>query len=681
MSLFFGSPAVAPSSIGYRPEIDGLRALAVAVVVLYHAHLKCPGGYVGVDVFFVISGYLITSLLLRDLQAGRFSFLDFWERRLRRIMPALMVMVVVTLGVGGILMLPSDYAQLGKSVIAQALLVANVFFWRDDSTRGGYFGATSEDRPLLHTWSLAVEEQFYLLFPLGLWWLFRFQRCRKPAVLTMILAGGVVAGLALAMYGVAFRPGAAFYFLPTRAWELLGGAFIAALPAAALPRHWLVREGASWLGLAGILLPCWFYTKETPFPGLAAVPPVVGAGLFIWGNTRIPDGLVALTSAGRMMAWRPIVSIGLISYSLYLWHWPVLVLGQYWRLENFSPWYFRGGLVLVSGVLAALSYLWIETPFRRKRCMAARADVFRFAAFCTVVGVLLGGVVVHFRGIPARVPEIVLKNDEAKRDLPRNTENTLLDVKSGQLDRLGTARNEENFKILLWGDSHAMSALPAVDALCAKLSINGRAVTRSGTPPLLNAVFLKDNSRGLNEKLPEFTQAVLEYIEKHRIPHVMLAAYWSRYQESDAELLQSSLRSTINALDEAGCQVWILQDAPDVDGMAYKKLAAEAMAGRAFGATSLTGGWRRRIADHQKMNSVLYSLAAESLPATFMDPAPLFVDESSDRYRADLNGVSIYSDGDHLTQTASVALLLPLFRQAMAEKLMATPSGAPVGDK
>jgi hypothetical protein len=181
--------------------------------------------------------------------------------------------------------------------------------------------------------------------------------------------------------------------------------------------------------------------------------------------------------------------------------------------------------------------------------------------------------------------------------------------------------------------------------------------------------------------LPEFTQAALAYIRTHNIPHVLLAARWSYYQESDAELLKTSLRATINTLHSAGCQVWILQDVPDVDGMAYKSLAAEAMPGRAFESTSLAGGWRRRIADHQQKNSVLYSLAAENLPATFIDPAPLLVDKSNDRYRADLNGVSIYSDDHHLTQTASVALLLPLFRQTMAEKLMATPSGAPVGDK
>ncbi len=320
--------------------------------------------------------------------------------------------------------------------------------------------------------------------------------------------------------------------------------------------------------------------------------------------------------------------------------------------------------------------------------MATRTPVFRFAAFCTVVSILLGGVMIHFRGIPARMPEIVLKNDEAKRDTLPYRDHTFLDVnlgqldvKLGQLDRLGMVGKDENCKILLWGDSHAHRAFPAAHALCVELGIGGCAVTIHGHPPLLNAVFHKRGLYYLGEKLPRFNEEVFRYIKQHRIAHVLLAARWGKYQDVDAELLESSLRSTINVLHQAGCQVWILQDVPDVDGMAWKGLAAAAMAGRAFGATSLTGGWRRRISDHQKKNSVLYSLAAENLPATFMDPAPLLVDKTSDRYRADLNGVSIYFDGDHLTQTASVALLLPLLRQAMAEKLMATPSEEPVGDK
>jgi peptidoglycan/LPS O-acetylase OafA/YrhL len=670
MSLSFGSPAVVPSSIGYRPEIDGLRALAVAVVVLYHAHLKCPGGYVGVDVFFVISGYLITSLLLRDLQAGRFSFLDFWERRLRRIMPALVVMVLVTLGVGGILMLPSDYAQLGKSVVAQALLVANVFFWRDDSTRGGYFGAALEDRPLLHTWSLAVEEQFYILFPLVLWGLFRFERFRKPAVLTLILAAGVLVGLGLAMYGVDSRPGATFYLLPTRAWELLAGAWLASLSMAALPRRRLWRESAAWIGLASILLPCWLYTKSTPFPGLAAVPPCAGAVLLIWANSPVPGGAEGLTIAGRILAARPVVFIGLLSYSLYLWHWPVLVIGKYWWLSTWTPWYLRAGLVLLAGGFAVLSWRYIETPFRRKKLMASRSAIFCLAGVCTGVSLLLGGVLVKHRGVPARLPEVAIQNAYAAEDLASSPsmEMTLQDVSQGRLVRLGGGYSERADRVLLWGDSHAMHAVPGLDALCAELKINGCAVTRSSTPPLLNS--------HLDNVTPEFSAAVLHLIQQRSLFHVVLAAYWGKYQKTDSLMLEESLKSTIRVLHEVGCQVWVLQDVPDLDRDPFRFLARHSI----FGG-EINDGWRRRVKDHQYKNSVIYQLAAQGLPATFLDPAALLVHESSDRYRADINGVSIYSDDDHLTKTASVALLLPLFREAMAEKLMAAPSGDSVGDK
>jgi peptidoglycan/LPS O-acetylase OafA/YrhL len=676
MSLSFGSPAVAPSLIGYRPEIDGLRALAVAVVVLYHAHLQCPGGYVGVDVFYVISGYLITSLLLRDLQAGRFSFLDFWERRLRRILPALMVMVMITVGVGYFLLLPSDYEQLGKSVLASALMVANVFFWRDDSTRGGYFGPTSEERPLLHTWSLSVEEQFYILFPLVLWGLFRFERLRKPAVLTLTLAAGVLVGLGLAMYGVASRPGATFYLLPTRAWELLAGALLASLSTGALPRRRLWRESAAWVGLAGVLLPCWLYTKSTPFPGLAALPPCAGAVLFIWGNAPVPGVSAGLTYAGRILAWRPVVFIGLLSYSLYLWHWPVLVIGKYWWISGTSLWYLNAGLVLVAMCLAVLSWRYVETPFRRKQLMASRSAIFCLAAVSTLVSLLLGASLVLYRGLPTRLPGVAVNNDRTKENVLTYDRATLNDAQTGSFISLGTSENAERPSLILWGDSHAGHTAPAIESLCRELGLGGIAVCASASPPLLNCVFPKFTQHGLGANLPEFSAAVLEYIKRRRIPHVVLAARWGAYQEANEELLVKSLKSTIHTLHEAGCQVWVLQDVPDVNAMAYKQLAYESMFGRSSG-----DWWRRSVKDHQQKNSALYKLADEGLPAIFLDPSPLLVDQSSDRYRADIEGVSIYFDDNHLTKTASVALLLPLFRQAMAEKLMATPSGEPVGDK
>jgi peptidoglycan/LPS O-acetylase OafA/YrhL len=675
MSLSFGSQSVAPSLIGYRPEIDGLRALAVVAVVLFHAQLTCPGGYVGVDVFFVISGFLITSLVLRDLRGGRFSLADFWERRLRRILPALMVMVMVTVGAGYFLLLPSDYEQVGKSVMASALMGANVFFWRDDSTRGGYFGPTSEDRPLLHTWSLSVEEQFYILFPLVLYVLFRFERFRKPAVLTLILGAGVLAGLGLAMYGVASRPGATFYLLPTRAWELLAGAWLASLSTTALPRHRWWRESAALVGLVGILLPCWLYTKSTPFPGLAAVPPCAGAVLFIWGNAPIPNGAAGLTIAGRILAWPPVVFIGLLSYSLYLWHWPVLVIGKYWWVHSAIPWYLNAGLVLLAMGMALLSWRFVETPFRRKRLMTSRSAIFCLAGVCTGLSLLFGGVLVQHQGVPARLPKGAVKNDAVKSEIHTMVDTTLDAVYSESFVLLGTSEIGNIPSLLLWGDSHAKHAVPALDSLCREMGLTGIVVGVDGTPPLLNAVFPKAGV-GLGAKSPEFTAAVLEYIKRRDIPHVVLAARWAPYSERDPKLLLKSLQTTIQTLHDAGCQVWVLQDVPDVDLEPRKQLAYQSMFGR-----SSSDWWRRTVKDHHQKNSAMYKLAEQGLPATFLDPAPLLVDELSDRYRAEIDGVSIYFDRDHLTKAASVALLLPLFREAMAEKLMTVPRGEPSGEK
>lgn len=657
-------PPLPPHSLAYRPEIDGLRALAVGVVLLFHASLKCPGGYVGVDVFFVISGYLITSLILRDLHAGRFSLADFWERRARRILPALSVMVLATLLAGGFLFLPSDYEALGKSAVAQALLAANIFFWRDDSTRGGYFGPTSEERPLLHTWSLAVEEQFYVFFPLLLLGLFWFKHFRQPKALCWLLFLGLCAGLLLAVYGVQRHPGAAFYLLPTRAWELLCGAWIAALPAKCAPKGRWWREAASWLGLAAMLLPCWLYTKETPFPGLAALPPCLGAALFIWGNGRPADtnGSV-LTSAGRLLALRPVVFVGLVSYSLYLWHWPVLVFGKYWWLQPWTPWHFRAGLLAVASVLAVLSWRWVETPFRKKQIAGTRKAVFRFAGAVTLFSLLLGGGLAATKGLPARVPERAVENDGASLDKASSAE-TELDmeaVQKGRLIPLGAKDSGSSPKVLLWGDSHAMHVIPAMDAFCHEQGITGRAATHSATPPLLN--FIPTGQYSLKEKTPQFSAAVMDYIKQQSISHVMLAARWAGYQQQDAALLEKDLTETIHALHKASCTVWILQDVPDVDALAPKALAAQAMFGRQ------NTSWQRTVADHHQKNEVLYRLAKQNLPAVFIDPAPLLLDPGSGRYRPHIDGISIYHDKNHLTTRASRALLLPLFREKMADLL------------
>lgn len=648
--------------LSYRPEIDGLRALAVLSVVLFHAKLKCPGGYVGVDVFFVISGFLITSVILRDLHHGKFSLAHFWERRIRRILPALSVMIVACLVVGGLLLLPSDFERLGQSAIAQALLAANIFFWRDDVGSGGYFSPLSEERPLLHTWSLSVEEQFYVLFPLGLMWAFRFKPLREPRVISWLLFVGIVLGLILSTYGVSANRDATFYLLPTRAWELMCGAWLASLSVSRMPKREVTRELASWLGLAGIVLPFWLYSDATPFPGIAAVPPCIGTCLVIWSNGGGESR--KLTSLGRLLSVKPLVFVGLISYSLYLWHWPVLVFGEYWSLENWAPWYERIGWVLLSGLLAYLSWCYIETPFRQRKVMETRQQAFRFAAGITLLSLTVGAAVVTSGGFPERLPEAVVENDEAREDNRSTTVRnvTLRDVQRGRVLNLARAKSPNAPKILLWGDSHAKHTIPALTAFCKEVGASGHAVVHSATPPLLNAAFSLAEG-GLGADTPRFSRAVLDEVVRGKYSHVILAARWSIYEASDRKLLSASLRQTISALDEIGCEVFILQSVPDVDVEPPKAISR----------TTLFGGdndeWRTTIWEHREDNSILYCLANKDLPAKFLDPALPLIKVDSGRYRANIDGISIYHDSNHLTDRGSLELLLPLFREELGDRI------------
>ncbi len=334
----------------YRPDIDGLRAIAVGTVVLFHAGICCSGGYIGVDVFFVISGFLITSLLLKDLDRGTFTFVGFWERRTRRIAPALFVVSAATLVAGWLLLLPVDLINLGRATASQAVFAANVFYWLDS----GYFSAASDEKPLLHTWSLAVEEQFYFIAPVLLWALYHVKPLRGRTSLLVLMTLGIVSSFLVSVYGVARHPVAAFYLLPTRAWELLLGSLVATLPPIPSPlNRRTVRDFAATTGFASILVPAFLYTKETPFPGVAALAPCLGTALLIWANGRTEG--TAPTFIARLLSLNPIVFVGLISYSLYLWHWPLLAFATYYS-PKLLPFSTRLLAVAAGIVLAILSW-------------------------------------------------------------------------------------------------------------------------------------------------------------------------------------------------------------------------------------------------------------------------------------------------------------------------------------
>lgn len=337
----------------YRKEIDGLRAIAVLSVVLYHAGVGwLPGGFVGVDVFFVISGYLITQILRRDLQAGTFSVLHFYERRVRRIFPALFLVVLVTIPASLLWALPEQVENTSVSALTALFSVSNFYFWQ----QSGYFAPATDFMPLLHTWSLGVEEQFYLIFPLFLLVLVRLRLS-----LFVVTAGLMIPAFAAALWLSEAKPAVAFYLLPARMWELGLGACLALLPNVmgkmpAWPRS--LREGGAVLGLALIITAVLRLRSDMPFPGWAALLPCIGAALIILYTQG--GGIVQNILSSPIMRF-----FGLISYSLYLWHWPVLVFTRMLTADAELGLVSASGAVVISITLATLSWRYVEMPFRK----------------------------------------------------------------------------------------------------------------------------------------------------------------------------------------------------------------------------------------------------------------------------------------------------------------------------
>jgi peptidoglycan/LPS O-acetylase OafA/YrhL len=347
----------------YRPEIDGLRALAVVPVIFFHAHMKFfgvelfRGGYVGVDIFFVISGYLIAGIIFDELERDSFSLARFYERRARRILPALLLVTAASVVGGLLVMTPEPFLEFSRSVFAVIFFVANVFFYQRDN----YFAEPSELTPLLHTWSLSVEEQFYLLFPLLMMLIWKFAR----SALTPFLIAGTVASLWLAVHADQSDPSAAFYLFHNRAWELLTGCLLARMKHRRDPA-WVNAVAAAWppvgVGLIGASI-CLFGSQETSIgwnTGLA----VIGTALIVrFGSGGDPTS--------RLLAKRPLAGLGLISYSLYLWHQPVFAFARLYPVNAPGNTIFLA-LILVCLGLAYLSWRFVELPFRRRGAITRR---------------------------------------------------------------------------------------------------------------------------------------------------------------------------------------------------------------------------------------------------------------------------------------------------------------------
>ncbi|WP_162789173.1 MULTISPECIES: acyltransferase family protein [Sphingomonas] len=489
-------------STAYRPDIDGLRTIAVVPVVLFHAGLPfVGGGYVGVDVFFVISGFLITGIIARELAQGRFSLLEFYRRRARRIFPALTLVGFATLIAGYLILTPKEYADLGQSAAAIAAFISNFFFWKSVS----YWAPGVQ--PMLHTWSLAVEEQYYVFFPLFLMLMHGRRRWMIIGLWAVFAAS-----LALSIALVASRPSAAFYLLPPRAWELMLGGLLA-LDCFGQPRSPAMGKAASVAGLALILGSVLLYTPATPFPGAAALPPVLGAGLLIWGG-------------GWGLSARPLVAIGLISYSLYLWHLPVIDFARY--LTD-APLTAAQGLLatLLSVVLAALTYRYVETPFRTGK---ARQKLTMLAAVTMPVMALAGFAIFALAGIPARLSPLQARQLAVVDDQDRHP-SRCMSLDERWIDPATPCQFGAHPTTLLWGDSHSMVTATSLQAAGVPFYFAADADCPIGQDLAISPDFERAlTQQGHYRRCWDYNRAMLARALQPGIRTVVLSARWTNWR-------------------------------------------------------------------------------------------------------------------------------------------------------
>ncbi len=499
--------------IAYRPDIDGLRTIAVGTVILFHGKLGVlPGGFVGVDVFFVISGFLISSIVLGEIAHGRFSLAGFYERRIRRILPALMAVLAAVMIAGALLYPPQDYVLLAKSAKAAALFYANFFF----HGQAGYFQPDAETQPLLHTWSLAVEEQFYLVAPLFLWAIARLSKSWQMAAVALAFA----VSLAFSVWGAMTEDSGAFYLPHSRAFELIIGMLLA---MGLVPR--LTNAAAAnvvgAVGLAMIAYAVLFFSAATPFPGSAALVPCLGAAAII------ASGAPHSTFVSRFLATAPMVFTGKISYSLYLWHWPVFVFAEYQWGEHLTI-IDRIGLIVVAYLLSVLTYWFVEQPARQKTPLLTRTRIFVAGAASLAVAFGLTQLVVGTRGLPQRLGPEIAAFDEAvrkNRGLTPCAENEAWLSSTSDCEIGAKSAAERSF--LFWGDSHARVLSSTVASVAEEQGIKGLVVFRGGCPPFLELAGTAFDKRGCQTT----AQQVETLLKTKGYANVVLVARWALYAE------------------------------------------------------------------------------------------------------------------------------------------------------
>ncbi len=650
--------------IGHRADIDGLRALAIVPVVLFHYGIPgFGGGYVGVDVFFVISGYLITGLIHQRMASGTFRLGEFYERRIRRIFPAMFAMTLVTVGLAAFFYLPDDFKYLGQNLVGIAFFSSNVLLW----LKSGYFDHAAQFNPLLHLWSLAVEEQYYIVWPLLLSALSRMPARAAAALVFTLFAASLAFGVAQ----LGFDPGGAFYLMPGRAWELMAGSILA-LGLVPLPRSPLAANAVGLAGAAMILLPVACYSASTPFPGLAAIAPCLGAALIIASSHR------QASAVGRVLAMPALTAIGRISYSLYLWHWPVVVMVRYALMRDPRP--VEIALILPCTVaLAIVSYRFVERPFRQpgrfdqRTILALGAAMIGAAAVC--------GAAAHIaHGFPGRLSPAVVAAASAGDDInPRRAacdRPSLARITAGDLCRIGAGSGGAEPTFVLYGDSFGDAMMPGIDRAAATAGLAGYSLVHSGCLPL----------PGVGQPDPACDQTgpvVLRFLRgRPEIRTIVIVARWSAAvsatrigaftrsdlfltdglsrERSAAETGQVAERALARLLEQFGDRRFVvLAYSPEQEIDVPRTLALDRLR-----AAPVRPGVSRQSYDLRQapVHRMLDRLAAGHANLAVIDLGEALCNRTSCPLVRD--GRILYADDNHLSR-AGALMLAPIFAQAL----------------
>ena len=636
----------------YRAELDGLRALSVTFVILFHADFQLfEGGFAGVDIFFVISGYLITSILINDIENGKFSVLSFYERRARRILPALFFMMLFCIPFSFMWMMPNQMVDFSRSLVAVSWFSSNFLFW----LQSGYFMPAAEQMPLLHTWSLAVEEQYYFVFPLFLLLSWKFG---KRAVIWFIIILAILS-FSLTEFGQRFFPVSNFYLLPTRAWELLVGSIAAFI----VQRQTTSANNIlAAIGLIFILSGIFIYERTTPFPSAYTLLPVTGTFLFIlFCDSK--------TWVGRFFSVKPIAGIGLISYSAYLWHHPIFTFANYFDVDKTDLISF---LALSFGItfISFFSWKYIENPFRRSNAISAKV-VFLFTLFgigmFSSIGLLGSSQILKPRGYEFS-KFIQVEQAQTKHKAPCKFENPLIQEHCEIIGDVFTTPSS-----LIIGDSHAGSI---------KASIAKKLLLNSESSFFITGCSLPVKNVSMSSQFAECVKKNAfiydDFLSEYSFKNIVVISRWSAHwhgtpfnnQEGGVEHwdlgkvkpkiqalkegvvteqkknIEHNFKSSLSRLSEVSNLI-LIYPIPETGWDIPKKLYAKFLREPDIPANYLSTKEDVFLARNKEIIELFEELEFEH---SKVEPAKLFCDKFVEkRCVTHINGRPLYYDDDHLS--------------------------------